>query len=1370
MNDTMDSRNESVVDFGNLARQLCPYLFVASPESPNERVPRPSVCLVRMTFCYMDETITLKPHAYNNICCGQATGHVTSNDALQRTTVLQGGVGEPNTNNSKPIASAFTCTASTESIYFDTTPHGFAKVHIRAEYPSFEVPMGIMTRKNGSNGLSGRESRGKLCTMLLNVFVDNLPWRHLPYHSPLVEYIALVSSAGLCKELCMSTMFRDQHLHSNIACDGTMKYHDVQYVLHAWVAARVLPSTDARYPWSAYRCLGSIFLRMQYTRYKKLSLAYARHAHRRLSNFLVCTYAAERHNECETDSNLLSRIIWTPALRALLQFEARCITTMDKSAFQNALQYITVPVGWASTQIQMEISQQQADYGWQWGVLLMGLGCSNLIIPRVPIASLSSFNVSIQWGDALYGSDRFLTVLNALCDCPELLWQRSTGTMLLHWAWKQDWQKPCATSPKGQSVDVLRHLTPAICTVHDSPSYNALVASQQYHLNLWTDYMCSFYGNLLVDFSNLREQLCDTLHQFRAHCELQWTKLQLDGVLSTYAEPHRLPSSSSSVIPTSSTTLQSFERHVDSDVSQASTSTMPLALSISTHSWRMLWPRLAGRVGYWYLWLPHGNAGQLPIYGYNPKPTVAKTLSRSDLVALVSRSFANHDSFGGNSLFDNTFEASMVANNPDQLDWSNGCGMSPLLQIQYPFAINSPEYGLRNMPHEHCYLTDLQQWFQLWYCAKIMTKHISLPYDVHQGPSFGNGYWTYVSSLFHNSSCFTTTIGVVPSKDLVYSVRTELSPFDVFDVTSLQQALSMKTLTTNTTLCLVILYGHWWTLDHWHKLMQTMDIICTTHRHKRQSSATSSSTTLAKINVRLHIVGTMWLSCMDQRVHQAIWPQLYYCQHARRSTINMNSDSRGFSDSRSSSSSSDVLNKDPFSAPHINNSLLDLFCISYARENIPNVWTMPTAGFPMRDHMMTIFNYMKWLPKATSVSVDAREQFIGESLSTSPTLLESRLLDGPAVDITNDDLSKTQGAKSLFGILLDNLQTATRSDGSLADELSTKAYLQNESSLSPKTLMLLSAPLRNNSLTLTMVRDVYPFSEELKTVSKNPNSLYCLQLRVWLRRHSIHVILQHHRHVDARLLQKMVPVCWCDTPYSSHLCCGELFIDPSLMLHTTDVFASVSELWMCSSTNDALYCRTMAHGKNGHKGAGVSDNKRTIAWMRLADPLPLLDTKSLAHFERFLSCNHLFYSNQRLHARMANFIPIAQEYTSTSAEDVVLFVLPSSSIQSIWAAMQLARTSFTMVGIDFRGNPIPIVDMITHCRPLRSPADGLWLQYAMDHALRCRSRTRVMPAALEDVSASAANVRGDYSSTEKRKPGSIQTLESKSLGSVRFIL
>ena len=196
---------------------------------------------------------------------------------------------------------------------------------------------------------------------------------------------------------------------------------------------------------------------------------------------------------------------------------------------------------------------------------------------------------------------------------------------------------------------------------------------------------------------------------------------------------------------------------------------------------------------------------------------------------------------------------------------------------------------------------------------------------------------------------------------------------------------------------------------------------------------------------------------------------------------------------------------------------------------------------------------------------------------------------------------------------------------------------------------------------------------------------------------------------------------------------------------------------ICNLGSEQLYCRALPQGQNGHMLTPNSTTSLTLEpllWMRLTDPLPLFDPLSLVYHQQiWTSHKPPVYERTRTTMAQSLLFPLAQEYTSTPARCVVLYVAKSTSMQTIWAAMQLSLTTFTMVGSTERGEPIPVLGCITHSRPLIQPIDGLWMQHALTCAVKTcktsdsRGRRCLIQAATPHITTSS----GDHTTVQKRK-------------------
>lgn len=1355
------------IDWNPLVRRLCPWLF-----DPETRQRLPSVQLMLVTLSHVDNSksftslITKSVDVVDSTMASVATKYAdafcaprakpTEDTTLTRCLPNQlDAIKQENPSNNNDCDSFGNSACCIGAMHVVRTYDAMS-----AALPEYaEVDDKVHDSETPPQPRTCKlETRGELKPMLLNALYPR-PWSALPFMTPLVEYLVVVSNVEDCLKCSYPhpSFYRNATMRQFVShCASNPFDAPVQYVVHAWLGARVMSHLhDARMPWSVYRTLGAVIKQMQYAPTSPLKKAAAEYAFVRLQAKLLSLYQHVRFPK-EPDAALMMRIIWTPSVRAVLLNCCKSLPGLDAHAFIRTMRSMCAPSSWGMHQLQMELQLHHAQLGWQWGVMIMGLGCANVtsintigyngIVPHVPV----------QWGDALHGNIRCAAVLHALCECPELLWQRSTINMLMHWVWRCNWRLPCSTSPKEkQPMDALRNILPAMSSVSYTPCSTTLQSARTYHIHAWSDFMCMYYGTYLVQVTDERSFLCDVLTQFRMYCEMQWTRAQMRGILPVWDDPAY---------------LQPFAV----DASTYPIKTQPLALSLATHSARALWPCRIGRVGLWHLLQPHGNNGSLAVYAYHP--TMSDSNSQPEAKP--------------------AHKALALKATPVHVDWSNGCSMSPMFHLYYPRANGVMDYSVRHLAHDHVLLTDLQQWMLLWYCARIMVRDVRLPYDVHQGPTWGEPFWARVCSLLRNGHQPELNVAVVPTRDLVYAAATEVSPWTVVDVVSLQNTLQIHCRNSWNTLSLVVLYGQWWTLEQWHCLMQAVDMACTTQRRRSPDNSPDQRHAVPRVAVRLHILGTMWMSSMDGRIHQAVWPQLYHSHHTNRFQFGqpqLNGSGEPVHAQQRITTQYSQSSRPPFdgelledwckgahgynilSAP--SRSLLDLFYASYAVQDAMEQWTMPTTGAAFSLHLEQVFQYMHWRLGATTVSVNLHER-ANDMFHYPPLPVQQPLFEPLAVD-DNTLLSSNSAAK---GLLSSTVASISSGDSPLSlvsiededlssdlllrespfgqllsshEETNASALLSSQSdksdTLGPDTLLLLPYVPHSGSVTLNVIRDLYPRQEELTNARRLvSDGRASLRLRVWLRRPGVHVLLTHYLSVTAEALGTMTPVCWCHTPYAHQLNCGELYMDSTLPLHQTAAVLETKSMWRCAGT-DTLYCSIMPYGKNGqHHFADDKKHRRTLLWMRLCDPMPLFDAMSLAHYERLVVVERAVLYKQCWNVRAALLLPTVLDYTSMAAQHVVLYVMKGTPIQCMWSALQVARVSFSMVSINVRNqDDESIASCITHCRPLRPPNDGLWLECTMDHAIKMRAGRYVPPP---------ITVVNDEEPVQKRKPSALDDL------------
>lgn len=1335
----------SAVDWEPFVRRLCPTLF-----DPITEQKRPSVRLMLVTLSHMNYDVLFGKYVGNTVSFTPTA--TASKDSVNVSLMDQ--MDSPKIAQSPNLLFDYNYNSFGISLY------GVAEMHVSQVFPSLtDVTLPEYESEAAPSSSSNQcpaedelydcmapqlqtrtlTTRGTPTRILVNA-LQTTPWSTLPFMSPLVEYLIVTSDAGDCMGASegQSTFFRNYVMQSFVRHHS--KKHNsgiIQCVAHAWLAARVLsPSLDTRAPWSVYRNLGAVIKQMQHAKYCSMTSESAEYIFNNLQQRLLEVYRNIRYPN-ETNISMMLRINWAASVQAMLiSFTKGIVKGSDLPAFANAIRAICAPISWGTQLLQMEVHPQHAKLGWKWGVLLMGLGCSNI----TPVGTNMLPHTAMQWGDALHGDARQLAVIHALCDCPELLYHRNTINSLLLWAWRRNWSTPCNSSPARASVsDTLCHLRPAMNTILHALTFDISYTSYVCHAQVWSEFMAVFYGKCVVPMSDDRRQLYDTLTQFRLHCEKQWMVMCAHGIL-----PAPNP-------------------YIEQQDSSSST-TQPLALSVGTHAGRTQWLRRPGRVGLWFTLYPRGTNGTFPQYAYHATGT-AVTNKKKAVMQAADTLRDNQDSELAMTMYLNPVHHAFL---PDgfrnqltlsgkYIDWSNGCSMAPLMRMDYPGAKSVPAYYLQKVPHEYASLTDLQQWLLLWYCARTMTRNVRLPYDVHHGPMTSKLFWPRVCGTLQSGFHPALNVAVVPTRDLVHCTTTRISPWSAVDVASLQDYLLMHHYNTPwTVVSLVILYAHWWTLDHWRLLMQAIDMACTTQRQRSPSSSPEQmrNGALPRIAVRLHIFGIMWLGSMEHSVHHAIWPQLYYSKHANLFHFGVD---QPLLDPLASDSPPPLYPTTVGVAPRTASTLESLFSTSYATRTSFGWEKMPWTAANMHQRVLEFFHHMQWRQDATQVTAYMHPQ----RYSTRPTVSVSNLPcrdnyftsssivavpvetsddeDGLIIDDDDDEgdslpASSTNTA-SQFGRLLEHNSFASV----LGDTIIARGIVGHEyprvtddgdgtgdmsHTLEPETLLLLPYPLHAN-IHLSVLRDHYPRQHELTTVRQAvEDGITPLRLRMWLRRVGIHIILTHQRSVPIAQMNNCTPVCWCHTPYARQFVCGELYMDNTLPLHQTAAVLETQDGWKCPGT-DMLYCSVLPYGKNGqYHYADTTKTRRTLVWMRLVDPIPLFDAVSLTHYAQLIATNRggrlVNLSTDTLRCNM--LLPTAVDYTSMRARHVVLYIMGKTSMQSVWSAMQLARESFSMVGIDTtNGRATLIADNITHCRPLQPPLDGLWLDFAINHALKKRA-------------------------------------------------
>lgn len=1340
------------VNFLPLAQCLCPQVFSLShqsasnstatiPTDPNA-VSRPIAVtphakLVRMTFTHEQSKITSVKHYFN-----------------ERDTL-----GVSNVTN------------------FEEAECAVSLFHVSEEYPSFQVALGEneltsveLDSSVGSEFLSGNESllfdtprgdvasRGRPSLVLINAFTEKTPWRRLPYNTHLVEYLAVISTVGECVARYNSEDYRDEQVAAFFKeYKEPPASSELLYVLHAWVAARVIPLNDPRAMWSVHRCFGATLVRMQlptyYTERGKPILS-SQTADARYKYILGYLAKYSKFPAADGESPVIHsmRCAWTLRMQELIHQAYASYSSLGVQLFDALNRTICAPSGWALTQLQMEISPQYASLGWQWGVLLMGLGCANMqSAPHNRAAMIDRTHPlpTIQWGDALHKVDSCDTIIAALCDCPELFFQQSTGIMLEHW-----WQ--CAhtrgydfRSGKYTKSEVMHMVIPCIHAIHTTASVFVLYELHLHHEPRWPRQLAAFYGEFVVPQSEIRETLHELLTDFRWACESQWRRLRVRGILpqidllefggkadecendSSAAVGDHLPKRASNVLN-------------DTGKHPLFVTTGPLALNFRTHAWfdqthvnHQMAPRPTSS---WKVWLPVGNCEMFPTYLY-AKMQEPSLCGAEDALSTCLL---------------------------------NDCPMSPLLDARSSLhPTDYVDYALRRCNYKSLPMYDLQRCLQMWYCVRMMSRHVRLPYDVHNGACFGKQFWQYTESLVNPGNVYdedddnTCRIVVVPNDSLIYSAQAQLSSAQVVAVDGLFEEMCEHYHgyqgTAKHKAVIVVLFAHWWTLDLWLILMQTID---------NAYDYIHGACRLADINdnesrVRLHIVGTLWTHCMQLKVHQAIYTQLF---HSPFATIHQIENFLEIDETIGGSSSQ----------PHQYAEVLTcVFRMIYPKHIIGTRWDMPLKGLGLQQIWKDVARMCKWDPDAWHVTVrnqlpieESHQSVINTSISgdVSKTPVDSLMVLASAASadtpLAQSGLLRTYSEYGALVNLLDesdktsvmyDLNPSNEEPNEKPNQPTTHIRASEDTTLVPHTLILMSrTTMTGPQHTLQSVYDTYPDRQEIQQAVKNVENGVPLRIRFLLRRQNLHVVLTHYKSIDVTSEAKYAKhVCWCHTPYEGYIACGALLLDTSLAVNCTDE-CTLSLETICRLGSEQLYCRALPQGQNGRMltpNSITSSTLEPLLWMRLTDPLPLFDPLSLAHYQQIWT-SHKPPVYERTRATMAQSLlfPLAQEYTYTPARHVVLYVAKSTSMQTIWAAMQLSLTAFTMVGSTERGEPIPVLGCITHSRPLIQPIDGLWMQHALTCAVKtCKTSDS---GGRRCLIRTATDTNNDPTTVEKRKRAS----------------
>lgn len=1347
------------VDFLPLAQCLCPQVFSTSHQpssgsttttAPDMAVSRPIAItphakLVRMTFTHEQSKFTSVKHYFND------------RDAL----------GVSNVTNFEEAE----CTVSL--------------FHVSEDYPSFQVALGDNEATSDEPNpivdpdyLSGNESllfdtprsdvasRGRSNLVLINAFNEKTPWRHLPYNTHLVEYLAVVSSIGECAACYKEEDYRDERIAAFFKeYEEPPASSELLYVLHAWVAARVIPLDDPRAMWSVYRCFGATLVRMQLPTYyteRGTSVLSSQTADARYKH--VLGYLAKHSKfpaaDGESPVNHSMRCAWTVRMQEILHQAYASYSSLGVQLFDALNRTICAPSGWALTQLQMEISPQYASLGWQWGVLLMGLGCANMQSAphsRTTMIDRTHPLATIQWGDVLHNVDRCNAIIAALCDCPELCFQQSTGVMLEHWGQRIHFRDHDFRSAECAKLHTLQLLIPCIDAIRTTASAYALYELQLHHEPRWARQLSAFYGEFIVPQSEVRETLHELLSDFRCACESQWRRLRMRGILPQI-DLLEFGGEGDERESGSSTTAGDYAPKRTSNALNDSTTTQhplfvttgPLALNFRTHAWfdrthvnHQMTPQPTSS---WKVWLPAGNCEMFPTYLY------AK------------------------------MQAPPLCGAEDALSTCllNDCPMSPLLDARSSLQpTDYVDYVLRKCNYKSVSMYDLQRCLQMWYCARMMSRHVRMPYDVHNGACSGKQFWQYIQCLVNPGDALddgvdnTCRIIVVPNSSLIYSTQTQLNGARVVAVDGVLDELRTRYYSyrgvEKQKAVLVVLYAHWWTLDLWLTLMQTIDNAYD-HVH--------GACRLADINdnesrVRLHIVGTMWMHCMQLKVHQAIYAQLFNSPFA---TIHQVESFLEIEEPVGGSSNQSL---------QYSEVLACVFRMIYPKHIVGARWIMPLKGLALQQIWKDVARTCKWNANAWHVTVhnrspieDPHGSHVGTSFSSddgTKTPVDSLMVLASAASadtpLEQTELLRTYSEFGALVNLLDESNTNSAmydlnpsSGSSLSDNTDDtlnhpirRAHVSEDTTLVPHTLILMSkATMIGAQHTLQSVYDTYPDRQEIQQAVRNVENGAPLRIRFLLRRQSLHVVLTHYRSIDVMSETKCAKrVCWCHTSYEGYIACGTLFLDTSLAVNRTEQCAASLET-ICKLGSEQLYCRALPQGQNGRAvtpNTAASPTVEPLLWMRLTDPLPLFDPLSLAHHQQIWTLQKPpVYERTRTTMAQSLLFPLAQEYTSTPAQHVVLYVAKSTSMQTIYAAMQLSLVAFTMVGSTERGEPIPVLGCITHSRPLIQPIDGLWMQHALTCAVKtCKTADSGGRRCLIRTATRATTSSDDYISVEKRK-------------------